>query len=107
MQCTAHAPAELSAAAKALRHRARRACRAEMTRDNASMHLYAMDVGMRASHARQCRICCYQPKSEKAEGGLHDVFDRADLVGKKGAQHVGIVADTPHARQPTCRCHRT
>ena len=83
VQCTAHAPAELSAAAKALRHRARRACRAEMTRDNASMHLYAMDEGMRASHARQCRICCYQPKSEKAEGGLHDVFDRADLGGKK------------------------
>ena len=107
MQCVAHAPATLSAVAKALRQRARRASRAEMTPDGAAMHLDAMGEGMRASDARQCRICCFQPKSEKADGGLHDVFEHADLGGKRGAQHVGNVGDTPHARQPTCRCHRT
>ena len=83
MQCVAHAPATLSAVAKALRQRARRASRAEMTPDGAAMHLDAMGEGMRASDARQCLICCFQRKSEKADGGLHDVFEHADLGGKK------------------------
>ena len=83
MRCAGHAPAKLSAAGKALRQRARRACHAEMTPGSTFMHLYAMDKGMAASHARQCRICCYLPKSENAEGGLQHLFDRAGLGGKK------------------------
>ena len=81
VRCAGHAPAEQTTAAKALRHRARHAYCGEATPDNTSLHLYAMAKGMRAFHARQCRICCFQPKSENGDGGLHDLFDRADLGG--------------------------
>ena len=83
VQCVAHAPAILSGVAKALRQRARQASRAEMTPDDAAVRLDAMGQGMRASDARPCRICCLQPASAKAQGGLHDLFERAGLGGKK------------------------
>ena len=66
-----------------LRQRARQASRAEMTPDDAAVRLGAMGQGMRASDARPCRICCLQPASAKAQGGLHDLFERAGLGGKK------------------------
>ena len=81
MQCAGHVPAKQSAAAKMPRHRARQACCGETTPRNATMHLYAMDEGIRPSDARRCRICCYLTKSEKEEGGLQHLFDRADLGG--------------------------
>ena len=58
VQCAGHALAKQTTAAKALRHRARHAYCGEATPDNTSLHLYAMAKGMRAFHARQCRICC-------------------------------------------------
>jgi len=83
VRCAGHAPAKLSAAAKALRHRARQAYGGETPPRSAVMHLDAIAEGMRASDARQCRICCYLTKSEKEEGGLQSLFDRAALGGKK------------------------
>ena len=79
VRCAGHAPAEQTTGGKMLRHCARQACCGETTPRNAAMHLYAMDKALRPSDARQCQICCYLTKSEKAGGGLQRLFDRAHL----------------------------